>query len=100
MSKTITLVPPRYIEEGQVTHAVWEAPITQNVMHIPGLWQRAVGIAWFEEHAEHTKEYGWLLDYDEVPVYPRPGNRRMYFESIACFDCLTTYASVPRDATL
>ena len=90
------MIAPRYTERGQVAHAVWDSPITEGVTHIRRLWQRGVGLAWFEEHANHTFEYGWLLDYDEVPIYPRPGNRRMYFESIVCFDCRMTYASVPR----
>lgn len=91
----MTYLEPRYIEEGQVAYAVWDTPITTNAVYITGLWQRAVGSAVMEEHAEHSIEFGWLLDDKENPRFPLPGSRRRYFDAVACFDCLTTYACVP-----
>ena len=93
---TKVIVQAAYENGVQIQHGVWNEPLTECVEYIYLLWHRPLGRIVRQTHAEHTAEFGWLLDDAENPKQPLPGVRRKFFEALACYDCQITYAGMPR----
>jgi hypothetical protein len=95
---TVLVAPPVFTKGVQVGWAVWNAPLEGYVVEYGHrIWRRAIGVTVYLEHSHHDKVWGWLRDYADEPIYPRPYGARSYFRTLMCADCKTFFSELPEE---